>query len=53
VGGTFRHPVYGNRESWVDQKAQPFLGPAVEATEPAFLEAALLAVDNAFREGGF
>lgn len=23
-GGTFRHPVYGNREVWVSQKARPF-----------------------------
>ena len=26
--GTFRHPVYGNRNAWVDQSAHPFLGPA-------------------------
>lgn len=26
--GTFRHPVFGNRAVWVDQKARPFLHPA-------------------------
>ncbi len=25
--GTFRHPVFGNREVWVDQKARPFFNP--------------------------
>jgi len=26
-GGTFRHPVFGNKDNWVDQKAQPFFFP--------------------------
>jgi hypothetical protein len=26
--GTFRHPVFGNRQVWVDQPARPFLHPA-------------------------
>ena len=26
--GTFRHPVFGNRDVWVDQPARPFLHPA-------------------------
>lgn len=26
--GTFRHPVGGNRDVWVDQPARPFLHPA-------------------------
>lgn len=30
-GGTFRHPVFGNREVWVNQPARPFLAPALEA----------------------
>ncbi|GAA5048172.1 hypothetical protein HNP84_000229 [Thermocatellispora tengchongensis] len=28
--GTFRHPVYGNREVWVTQVARPFLIDAVQ-----------------------
>lgn len=27
-GGTFRHPVFGNRDVWVDQPRYPFLAPA-------------------------
>lgn len=30
--GTFRHPVYGNREVWVSQAARPFFYRAIEAT---------------------
>jgi hypothetical protein len=30
--GTFRHPVYGNREVWRPQAARPFFYRAVEAT---------------------
>lgn len=26
--GTFRHPVYGNREVWVDENARPYLHKA-------------------------
>lgn len=29
--GKFRHPVFGDRERWVDQPARPFLAPALEA----------------------
>lgn len=28
--GTFRHPVFGNREVWVDQTAHPFLLPSLD-----------------------
>jgi hypothetical protein len=27
--GTFRHPVYGHKDVWVDQEAHPFLGPEI------------------------
>jgi hypothetical protein len=51
--GTFRHPVFGNREVWVDQPARPFLGPAVEAHKvevAAKLEAAVTeAIESALR----
>jgi hypothetical protein len=29
AAGTFRHPVYGNRENWVPQAARPFFYGAV------------------------
>lgn len=29
--GMFRHPVFGNRENWVEQKSRPFLAPALDA----------------------
>jgi hypothetical protein len=29
--GDFRHPVFGDRERWVSQKARPFLAPALDA----------------------
>ena len=27
--GTFRHPVFGSRDTWVSESARPFLYPAV------------------------
>ena len=29
--GTFRHPVFGDRDVWVDQPTRPFLAPAAAA----------------------
>ena len=29
VGGTFRHPVYGNTKAWVNAQARPFMLPSV------------------------
>lgn len=51
--GTFRHPVYGDRDTWVAQATRPFLRPAIEATRPAYLKAAEEAVTRAARSGGF
>jgi len=34
--GQFRHPVFGNKEVWVDQDMHPFLTPAAERTAPRF-----------------
>lgn len=33
TGGTFRHPVFGDRDVWVDQPTRPFLAPAVVAKQ--------------------
>jgi hypothetical protein len=49
--GTFRHPVFGNRERWVNQQARPFLAPALDAHREMVaneIEAAVVeAVDRA------
>lgn len=51
--GWFRHPVFGNREVWVNQNARPFLRPAVESNQEEVAQAALKAVDTAGRAAGF
>lgn len=51
--GSFRHPVFGDRENWVDQTAHPYLAPAgddgADASEAALLEV----IDASLREVGF
>lgn len=51
--GTFRHPVFGNRERWVSQPARPFLFATVQARMPTVEQAAVQAVDKAARAAGF
>lgn len=51
--GWFRHPVFGNRNVWVNQNARPFLRPAVESNQEAVVTAAMDAVDAAGRAAGF
>jgi hypothetical protein len=48
--GSFRHPVFGNRENWVPQPARPFLRPALRAKSALVVIAAKKAVDDALRE---
>lgn len=50
--GTFRHPVFGNRDKWVSQQARPFLHPAVLTHRKAAVDAAERALRTAFREAG-
>lgn len=45
--GIFRHPVFGNREVWVDQPARPFLEPD-DATSEEAVVAVLGVVDTTF-----
>jgi hypothetical protein len=52
-GGSFRHPVFGNREVWVDQKGRPFIRPAVRAKRGEFIKACDRAVDETARAHGF
>ena len=48
--GTFRHPVFGNREKWVNQPARPFLAPALDAHRDEIAAAIELAVYEAVRD---
>lgn len=50
---TFRHPVYGNRQNWVEQSTRPFIRPAVRAKGDGFIKACDRAVDEAARANGF
>ena len=47
--GTFRHPVFGNRDVWVAQEAHPFLVPAADAQMGRIVAAVEQAVDDALR----
>ena len=53
TSGSFRHPVYGNRNVWVQQSTRPFLAPAVAAYEERFYDAAGAAIDEAGRAAGW
>mgnify|MGYP000846211318 FL=1 len=52
-GGSFRHPVYGDRETWVSQEGRPFIRPAVRAKGNEFISACDRAVDETARANGF
>jgi hypothetical protein len=51
--GTFRHPVFGNREVWVAQTAHPFLLLALNAKLNAVTDAVMDALDQLTGEAGF
>lgn len=50
---SFRHPVHGNREIWVEQQTRPFIRPAVRAKGEGFIKACDRAVDETARAHGF
>lgn len=50
---SFRHPVYGDMETWVEESTRPFIRPAVRAKGNEFIKAADRAVDTAAKAGGF
>lgn len=50
---TFRHPVHGHRDRWVNQQTRPYLAPAAEAGMDGALAATVAAVDEVAREQGF
>lgn len=51
--GVFRHPVFGNRGNWVEQKARPFLAPALLKNAPNSGRRAREAVFEVLQEAGF
>lgn len=46
-GGSFRHPVFGNRNAWVSQTTRPFIQPAVDANADKITEGLADAVTKA------
>lgn len=50
--GTFRHPVFGDRDVWVDQPMHRYLWPAYMETRPATLTAIDGVFIEAFRSSG-
>lgn len=50
---SFRHPVHGNRQVWVEEATRPFIRPAVRAKGEGFIKACDRAVDTAARASGF
>lgn len=51
--GNFRHPVFGNRQAWVTQKARPFALPALVAKADEVAELVGKALDDFARDAGF
>jgi len=51
--GTFRHPVFGNTEVWVEQPMHPYLKPAAEKSLPVAERRLGSVVDTALRQAGF
>jgi hypothetical protein len=49
----FRHPVFGNRDKWVDQSTRPFLEPAVQAHRGKVRAELVKVVDDAAQRHGF
>lgn len=52
-GGQFRHPVFGDRETWVPQATRPYVWPAVRGRAPQVTAALGTAYEEAAREAGF
>lgn len=51
--GTFRHPVFGDRSTWVNQPMSPYLLPAAEKNIKKIEALEGKAVAEAFKEVGF
>ena len=48
----WRHPVFGNRENWVEQKAHPFLAVTVLPHKMVFAGEVTQALDDALKDSG-
>ena len=48
----WRHPVFGNRENWVEQKPHPFLGVTVLPHKMKFAGEVTQALDDALKDSG-
>lgn len=48
----WRHPVFGNREDWVDQKAGPYFGRTILRRAPEFRRACEKAMEEIKRDLG-
>jgi hypothetical protein len=53
TSGRFRHPVYGDRENWVNQSMHPYLLPAAAKNERKIERLEGQAVADAMRAAGF
>lgn len=51
--GYFRHPVFGDLDTWVSQRTRPYAWPAVQAKAPAVRKLLAEAFEDAAREAGF
>ncbi len=51
--GIFRHPMFGDRDWWVAQRARPFLWPAVRAHIDEVQKAITDVVERVARKHGF
>jgi hypothetical protein len=49
---SFSHPLFGDRDVWVEQPTRPFLAPAAEANREAATAAAERAITAALRGAG-
>lgn len=52
-GRTFRHPLFGDRDSWYAQRTRPFLEPAVLAHRSQVRQEVARVVDRVARLHGF
>lgn len=48
----WRHPVFGNRDNWVEQKPHPFLGVTVLPHKMKFADEVTKALDDALKDSG-
>jgi hypothetical protein len=49
---SWRHPVFGNRDNWVEQTPHPFLGVTVLPHKMKFADEVTKALDDALKDSG-